>query len=146
MSLDFTPLEKAADFNRRSLPLEANGGFPPEADSPSEKKPLLAQTVRERSSLTGFTFWDNFWYNADCLAGNILIAADIWAAVRIGCNCVRHSKNKFFWDRKNLQRANNRGRLPLVPMLKYHSHSSADRMYKFRTMILKVLRMVTDCE
>ena len=51
----FTPLEKAADFNRRSLPLEANGGFPPEADSPSEKKPLLAQTVRERSSLTGFT-------------------------------------------------------------------------------------------
>ncbi len=41
----FTPLEKAADFNRRSLPLEANGGL----------KPLLAQTVGERSSLTGFT-------------------------------------------------------------------------------------------
>jgi len=40
----FTPLEKTADFNRRSLPLKADGSL----------KPLSAQTVRERSSLTGF--------------------------------------------------------------------------------------------
>jgi len=52
----FTPSEKAADFkpvrsllsngvNRQSLPLRADGDF----------KPLSAQTVRERSSLTGVT-------------------------------------------------------------------------------------------
>jgi prepilin-type N-terminal cleavage/methylation domain-containing protein len=41
----FTPLEKAADFNRRSTPFKADGGL----------KPPSAQTVRERSSLTGFT-------------------------------------------------------------------------------------------
>ncbi len=45
----FTPLEKAAEFIRRSLPYKADGGLMP----PS------AYTVRERSSLTGFTiaFW-----------------------------------------------------------------------------------------
>ncbi len=43
---NFTPLEKAADFNRQSLPLEADGGL----------RPQSAQTVRERSSLTGFTW------------------------------------------------------------------------------------------
>ena len=41
----FTPLEKAADFNRRSVPLKADGGI----------QPPSAQTVREQSSLTGFT-------------------------------------------------------------------------------------------
>jgi prepilin-type N-terminal cleavage/methylation domain-containing protein len=41
----FTPLEKAADFNRRSSQIEADGGI----------KPPSAQTVRELSSLTGFT-------------------------------------------------------------------------------------------
>ncbi len=41
----FTPLEKAAEFIRRSLPYKADGGLMP----PS------AYTVRERSSLTGFT-------------------------------------------------------------------------------------------
>ena len=40
-----TPLEKATDFNRWSLPLKADGGL----------KPPSAQAVRERSSLTGFT-------------------------------------------------------------------------------------------
>ena len=40
---NFTPLEKVTDFNRRSS-LKANGGL----------KPSSAQTVRERSSLTGF--------------------------------------------------------------------------------------------
>lgn len=42
----FTPLEKATDFNRWSLPIKADGGI----------KPPSAQTVRGRSSLTGFTF------------------------------------------------------------------------------------------
>ncbi len=42
----FTPLEKATDFNRWSSLLEADGGL----------KSLSAQTVRERGSLTGFTF------------------------------------------------------------------------------------------
>ena len=41
----FTPLGRAADFNRRPSPIEADGGI----------KPPPAQTVRERSSLTGFT-------------------------------------------------------------------------------------------
>jgi len=41
----FTPLEKTAAFKRRSVPLEVDGGL----------MPPLAQTVRERSSLTGFT-------------------------------------------------------------------------------------------
>ncbi len=41
----FTPLEKAAEFNQRSLPYKADGGI----------KPLPAYTVRGRSSLTGFT-------------------------------------------------------------------------------------------
>jgi hypothetical protein len=41
----FTPLEKATDFNRWSTDSQADGGLMP----PS------AQTVRERSSLTGFT-------------------------------------------------------------------------------------------
>jgi hypothetical protein len=41
---DFTPLEKAADFNQWSS-LEADGGL----------KPPSAQTVRGRSSLTGYT-------------------------------------------------------------------------------------------
>ena len=41
----FTPLEKAVDLNRRSVPFKADGGI----------KPPSAQTVRERSSLTGFT-------------------------------------------------------------------------------------------
>ncbi|MBL7130771.1 MAG: hypothetical protein ISS45_05145 [Candidatus Omnitrophica bacterium] len=51
----FTPLEKATDFNRWSLPLKADGGFQPEVDPPLAEKPMLAQAVRERSSLTGFT-------------------------------------------------------------------------------------------
>ena len=42
---DFTPLEKATDFSRWLSPYKANGGL----------KPPLAQTVREQSSLTGFT-------------------------------------------------------------------------------------------
>jgi len=41
----FTPLEKATDFSRWSLPIEGDGGL----------KPPSPQTVRERSSLTGFT-------------------------------------------------------------------------------------------
>ena len=41
---EFTPLEKATDFNRWSLPLKADGGLM----SPS------AETERVRSSLTGF--------------------------------------------------------------------------------------------
>ena len=41
----FTPLEKAADFNRRSTDSQAEGGLMP----PS------ALTVREQRSLTGFT-------------------------------------------------------------------------------------------
>ena len=51
----FTPLEKAADFNRWSLPIEGDSGIPPEADSPLAEKPPSPQTVREQSSLTGFT-------------------------------------------------------------------------------------------
>jgi len=51
----FTPLEKAADFNRWSLPFNADGGFQPEADPSLAEKPPSAQAVRERSSLTGFT-------------------------------------------------------------------------------------------
>ena len=47
LSLMFTPLEKATDFNRWSSPIEADGGL----------KPPSAQTVRERSSLTGFTLF-----------------------------------------------------------------------------------------
>ena len=47
----FTPLEKAADFNRWSSPIEADGGL----------KPPSVQTVRERSSLTGFTCVDGPW-------------------------------------------------------------------------------------
>ncbi len=43
--ISFTPLEKAAEFIQRSLPYKADGGLMP----PS------AYTVRERSSLTGFT-------------------------------------------------------------------------------------------
>ncbi|OQX53821.1 MAG: glutamate--tRNA ligase [Candidatus Omnitrophica bacterium 4484_213] len=42
---DFTPLEKAVDFNRRSLPIKGDGGL----------KPPSPQTLRERSSPTGFT-------------------------------------------------------------------------------------------
>jgi len=42
---DFTPLEKAADFNQRSLSIKGDGGL----------KPPSPQTVRERSSLRGFT-------------------------------------------------------------------------------------------
>ncbi len=41
----FTPLEKATDFNRWSLPIEADGG----------SMPPSAHTVREQGSLTGFT-------------------------------------------------------------------------------------------
>ncbi len=41
----FTPLEKATDSNRWSLPIEGDGNL----------KPPPAQVVRERSSLTGFT-------------------------------------------------------------------------------------------
>ena len=51
----FTPLEKASDFNRRLLPIKADGGFQPEADPPLAEMPPSANTVRERSSLTGFT-------------------------------------------------------------------------------------------
>lgn len=72
----FIPLEKIhpvrnsfltgqADFNRRVLPSEADGGFPPKADQPQAEKPPSAplenlfltgsaQTVRELRSLTGF--------------------------------------------------------------------------------------------
>ena len=42
---DFTPLEKATDFNRRSLPIEGGGGL----------KPPSPRTVKKQSSLTGFT-------------------------------------------------------------------------------------------
>ena len=41
----FTPLEKAADFNRWSLPIEGDGDL----------KPPPPRTVKEQSSLTGFT-------------------------------------------------------------------------------------------
>ena len=41
----FTPLEKTAAFKRRPLPFKTNDGL----------KSSLAQTVRKRSSLTGFT-------------------------------------------------------------------------------------------
>ncbi len=41
----FTPLEKAADFNRRLSSLKTNGGLMPSS----------AQIVRECNSLTGFT-------------------------------------------------------------------------------------------
>ena len=52
----FTPLEKAADFNRRSLPLKADGGLkPPSAPLETDFLTGSAQTVREQSSLTGFT-------------------------------------------------------------------------------------------
>lgn len=52
----FTPLEKAADFNRRSLPLKADGGLKPPS-APLENSFLTgsAQIVRELSSLRGFT-------------------------------------------------------------------------------------------
>lgn len=50
----FTPLEKVADFNRRSLLFEADGGL----------KPLSAQIGRELRSLPGFTFKDMKTRNA----------------------------------------------------------------------------------
>ena len=55
LASEFTPLEKASDFNRRLLPIKADGGFQPEADPPLAEMPPSADTVRERSSLTGFT-------------------------------------------------------------------------------------------
>ncbi|MBL7131674.1 MAG: hypothetical protein ISS45_09805 [Candidatus Omnitrophica bacterium] len=52
----FTPLEKATDFNRWSLPLKADGGLKPPS-APLENNFLTgsAQAERVRSSLTGFT-------------------------------------------------------------------------------------------
>ncbi|MFH1856099.1 MAG: prepilin-type N-terminal cleavage/methylation domain-containing protein [Candidatus Omnitrophota bacterium] len=52
----FTPLEKVTDF-RRWTPhyYKAAGSFPPKADSPLVEKPLSVYTIRERSSLMGFT-------------------------------------------------------------------------------------------
>ena len=52
----FTPLEKATEFIRWSASYKANGGVQPEADPPLAEMPPLAQTVRERSSQTGFTY------------------------------------------------------------------------------------------
>ena len=49
-----TPLEKAADFNRRSLPIKGDGGL----------KPPSPQTVRERSSLTGFTRQNLYYWRS----------------------------------------------------------------------------------
>jgi len=51
----FTPLEKAADFNRWPLPIEGDSGFQLKADPPQVENPPSPQTVRERDSLTGFT-------------------------------------------------------------------------------------------
>jgi len=48
----FTPLEKATDFNWWSLPFKADGEFPV---CRQVGKPPSTQTVRERSSPTGFT-------------------------------------------------------------------------------------------
>ncbi|MBL7196509.1 MAG: hypothetical protein ISS47_00265 [Candidatus Omnitrophica bacterium] len=55
---DFNPVRRDSlsnGVNRWSLPLKADGGFQPEADPPLAEKPMLAQAVRERSSLTGYT-------------------------------------------------------------------------------------------
>jgi len=52
----FTPLEKATDFNRWSLPLKADGGLkPPSAQTVSPVRDKSLNGVREQSSLTGFT-------------------------------------------------------------------------------------------
>ncbi len=60
----FTPLEKTTDFNQQLLSIKIIGHFLPRTDfyhnapvnaSPKAEKLLTAQTVRERSSLTGFT-------------------------------------------------------------------------------------------
>ena len=55
MKNKFTPLEKATDDVGGGIPYKADDGFQPEADPPLAEMPPLAQTVRERSSLTGLT-------------------------------------------------------------------------------------------
>lgn len=51
----FTPLEKEVDEVSDRIPFKADGGFQPESDPPLVEMPPSEQTVKERSSLTGFT-------------------------------------------------------------------------------------------
>ena len=55
-SFTFTLLEKAATFNRWSLPIEGDGGLkPPSPQTAHPVRKLLPNGVKKRSSLTGFT-------------------------------------------------------------------------------------------
>jgi hypothetical protein len=89
--LEFTPLEKTADFNpvrnpallrnvisngvnQRSSPIEADGGI----------KPTSAQTVRERSSLTGFTQEQQIKLFRSLFRGRDDVHARLWVSRKTG--------------------------------------------------------------